>query len=352
MKRATRIILSVLLTVGFLFLFLRGFDLAAAWKSVREASLALIALSVAVNMASYIVRAWRWRLLLAPVREGLGMYNLISTTMIGYMVSFLVPFRAGEVVRPVLLARREGLSASATFATIALERLLDAVTVMSLFLVFRFTAHGAAVLTGTDGGGSQASLLLRAGLKYAALFVAVGLPIVAMLVVLPQRLLALLARLSPGGRSGRLSAVFAILERFLSGLGALRRMRELIGSVALSLILWLMIGYSIYLALRAFGLDLIFIDTLLLMVPLTVGIAMPTPGGVGPYEYLCQISLVDFWNVPAAMAGAVAVTLHAITLVPAILIGLTFMWRDGVRPREVRSLRATGDLPSGPVEAS
>ena len=79
---------------------------------------------------------------------------------------------------------------------------------------------------------------------------------------------------------------------------------------------------------------------------------MLLPGGVGPYEYLCQISLVDFWNVPAAMAGAVAVTLHAITLVPAILVGLTFMWRDGVRPREVRSLRSTGDLPSGPVEAS
>ena len=124
------------------------------------------------------------------------------------------------------------------------------------------------------------------------------------------------------------------------------------GSVTLSLVMWLMIGYSIHVAMQAFDLQLIFLDTILLLVPLTIGIAMPTPGGVGPYEYLCQRSLVDFWAVPNDVAAAVAVTLHAISLVPAILAGLAFMWRDGVRPREVSSLRSTGDLPPGPVEAS
>jgi uncharacterized protein (TIRG00374 family) len=351
LKRATRIILSFLLTGGFLFLFLRGFDLAAAWNSVREANLVLIALSVALIMAAYVVRAWRWRYLLNPIRERLGMYNLLSTTMIGFMISFLVPFRAGEVVRPVLLARRERFSASAAFATIAVERLLDALTVMFLFLVFTLTAHGAAVLAGSAGEGAQASMLLRRGLNGAAVFVSILLPVIVLLVAFPRAFLSILDRVIPGGRSGRLSAAFSFLERFLSGLGALRRMRDLIGSVALSLLMWLMIAYSIHVAMRAFDLDLIFLDTFLLMVPVTVGIAMPTPGGVGPYEYLCQISLADFWGVPAAVAAAVAVTLHAISLVPAILGGLAFMWRDGVRPREVRSLSTTGDL-SGQVEAS
>jgi uncharacterized protein (TIRG00374 family) len=280
------------------------------------------------------------------------MYNLISTTMIGFMISFLVPFRAGEVVRPVLLARRERLSASSALATIAVERLLDALTVMFLFLGFTLTAHGAAVLAGSAGEGTQASMLLRQGLKGAAIFVAVLLPVVVLLVAFPRLFLSILDRLVPGGRTGRLSAAFSCLERFLSGLGALRRMRDLVGSVTLSLLMWLMIGYSIHVAMQAFELDLVFLDTLLLLVPLTVGIAIPTPGGVGPYEYLCQISLTDFWGVPAAVAAAVAVTLHAISLVPAIVSGLAFMWRDGVRPREVRSLSTTGDLPPGPVEAS
>lgn len=352
MKRASRIIISVLLTAGFLFLFLRGFDLAAAWKSVREANLALIAWSVILILAAYVVRAWRWRYLLDPIRKGLGLYNLLSTTMIGFMISFLVPFRAGEVVRPVLLARRERFSASAAFATVAVERLLDALTVMSLFLVFTLTAHGDSILVGSAGEGTPASELLRRGLKGAALLVAIGLPSVALLVAFPRALLSILDRVVPGGRSGRLAAAFSFLEKFLSGLGALRRVRELIGSVTLSLLMWLMIGYSIYVATRAFDLRLIFLDTFLLLVPLTIGIAMPTPGGVGPYEYLCQRSLTDFWGVRVDVAAAVAVTLHAISLVPTILAGLAFMWRDGVRPREVSALRSAGDVPSGPVEAS
>lgn len=352
MKRATRIILSIALTAGFLFLFLRGFDVAAAWQSVREAHLPLVAWSVVLIMAAYVVRAWRWRYLLDPIRPGLGMYNLLSTTMIGFMISFLVPFRAGEVVRPVLLARREHFSASAAFATVAVERLLDALTVMSLFLLFTLTAHGNSVLAGSAGEGTQASELLRRGLKGISVLVAAGLPFVIFLVAFPGAVLSILARILPGGRSGRLAAVFAFLEKFLAGLGALRRLRELVGAVSLSFVMWLMIGYSIQVAMQAFDLKLTFLDTFLLMVPLTIGIAMPTPGGVGPYEYLCKRSLVDFWAVPNDVAAAVAVTLHAISLVPAILAGLAFMWRDGVRPREVSSLSSTGDLPPGPVEAS
>ena len=72
MKQATRILISLLLTAGFLFLFLRGFDLGEAWRSLRGAHLALILASVGVNLSAYVVRAWRWRHLLAPIRERLG----------------------------------------------------------------------------------------------------------------------------------------------------------------------------------------------------------------------------------------------------------------------------------------
>ena len=78
---------------------------------------------------------------------------------------------------------------------------------------------------------------------------------------------------------------------------------------------------------------------------------MPTPGGVGPYEYLGQISLTDFWGVPPAVAAAVAVTLHAIMIVPVVAIGILFMWRDGVRPADVRGIVSVGVTPVGGGEA-
>ncbi len=54
--------------------------------------------------------------------------------------------------------------------------------------------------------------------------------------------------------------------------------------------------------------------------------------------------------MPAGAATAAAVSLHAITIVPPILIGLMFMWRDGVRPREMRSLGTASERPAGPLE--
>src|SRR3989304_3309225 len=81
------------------------------------------------------IRAVRWQGLLAPI--GLVSFgNAFRTTIIGFGASFLLPARAGEVIRPYLLARREGFSATAAFATIIFERVLDLVSVTLLLGVF------------------------------------------------------------------------------------------------------------------------------------------------------------------------------------------------------------------------
>ena len=343
MKSTTRILLSLGLTIAFLALFLRSFDLGAAGRAVASASPGLLFLAVVINLLAYVVRAWRWRHLLAPMRENLGLYNLTATTFIGFMVTFLVPMRIGEIVRPVLLARRERLPASAAIATVALERLFDMLTVMGLFLVFSLSAHGQAVLDPQDAGApAGAAQLLRKGAFLAFVGVAVGLPLALLLVLFPGIVLGWLHRLNRGGPSSRLGRGIVLLEQFLAGFGSLKRGRELGKIVASSLAMWLLIDLSAWFGLKAFGLPLQFFDTFLLMVALTLGISMPTPGGVGPFEYFCQVALTDLWMVPAAVAGAVALALHAVTLLPTITIGLLFMWRDGVRPAEVRNLAAAG----------
>lgn len=340
MKSSTRILISLALTAVFLWLFLRSFDLGTAADSLRQASPWLVVAAVALNLSSYVVRAWRWRHLLAPMKEDVGLYNLTSTTFIGFMVSFLVPMRLGEVVRPVLLARRERVPSSAAIATIALERLFDAMTVMLFFLIFSLSAHGRMLLAPpVDGAAiSQAAKWLRIGASTALITVAIGLPLVILLVMFPKKIVDFLHRFNPGGPQTRLGKGILILESFLAGLGSVRRARELAAIIVSSMVMWLMIDLSVWCGLLAFNLPLTFFDTFLLMVALTVGISVPTPGGVGPYEFFCSISLTDLWGVPPAVAGAVAITQHAITMLPPIAIGLLLMWRDGVRAADVRTL--------------
>jgi uncharacterized protein (TIRG00374 family) len=352
-KASTRILISLVLTGFFLWLFLRSFDLRSAADSLKQASPWLVVAAVALNLLSYVVRAWRWRHLLAPMREGIGLYNLTSTTFIGFMVSFIAPLKLGEVVRPVLLARRERVSSSAAIATIALERLFDAMTVMMFFVIFSLSVHGRALLAAPLDGGvrSQAARLLRDGAFAALLVVAIFLPVVILLVVFPKKVVDFMHRLNRGGPETRLGKGILILESFLGGLGSIRRARELSAIILSSVVMWLMIDLSVWCGLLAFNLPLHFFDTFLLMVALTVGISVPTPGGVGPYEFLCAISLTDLWGVPPAVAGAVAITQHAITMLPPIVIGLLLMWRDGVRAADVRSL-AQSPPPAGAAGAA
>src|SRR5262249_19472118 len=158
---------------------------------------------------------------------------------------------------------------------------------MLLFLIFSLSAYGRALLAPPEPGGvrSHAAILLREGALGATLLVAVGLPLVVFLVLFPHKVVNWLHGLNGGGPGTRLGRAILVLEQFLGGLGSLRRGKELSAIIASSLFMWLTIDLSVWTGLLAFGLPLRFFDTFLLMVALTVGISVPTPGGVGPYEY-------------------------------------------------------------------
>src|SRR5262249_42376654 len=125
----------LVLTVGLLAYFLHDVPLRDVLSKTRQANVGLLAVGVGVTLMTYALRAFRWRYLLAPI--GPTRYSTaFETTVIGFAASFLLPARAGEVLRPYLLARREHLPPTACFATIILERLLDLVTVLLLFGLF------------------------------------------------------------------------------------------------------------------------------------------------------------------------------------------------------------------------
>jgi hypothetical protein len=342
-----RLVASLLLSAAFLYLFLRTFDLGAAWLSLRAADPAFLVLALAANLATFGIRAWRWRWLLAPVRRGIGMGSLVSATFIGFMVSFVVPFRLGEIVRPVLLARRERLRIGAALGTVALERILDMATLLALFLLFLLSPRGTALTIGPgDGTGGQAAALLRRGGWVAGVVVLAALPALTLLVAFPKEVVRWLHRLHGGRGPGWIVRAIGTLETFVEGLGVVRRGRELLVCVALSVLHWGVAGLMLHLGVRAFAAPLEFGDSFLLLIPLSIGIAMPTPGGVGPYEYLAQVTLTGFWGLEAARAAAMAITLHALTILPAIVVGLGFMWRGGLRPGEMRRMAAQAGTPS------
>ena len=134
--RNRRLVVGAALGLVLLAVFLRGVDPHALAQAFRAADPLLLAGVAFATVLTYLTRSWRWGYLLSPVvRVPFG--HLFSATAVGFMTGLVIP-RAGEVVRPYLLARRHPISTATGFASIILERLLDLITVIFLFGLYLY----------------------------------------------------------------------------------------------------------------------------------------------------------------------------------------------------------------------
>jgi glycosyltransferase 2 family protein len=345
MPSRVRTVLIFLLTFGLLAFFLRNADMRAVWAETRQARPGLLVGAIVITALTYVLRAFRWQYLLAPLGPT-RFATAFRTTVIGFAASFLLPARAGEVIRPYLLARREGLPAMAAFATIILERLLDLVTVLALFALFVLTVDPGtlsgdpALLARVKLGGVTAAAAAAGAL--AAAFLAAGHPerlgrfALRIERVLPQRLA---------------HAVAAFVRSFTLGLGVLRQPRRLLVSLLLSVPLWLSIALGIWLTTLAFHISLPYMGSFLVMMLLVVGVAVPTPGAVGGFHAAYQIGVQSFFGAPDDRAIGAAILMHAISFLPVTALGLLFMAREGLTLARAKAMVAeTTD--SSPTDAS
>ena len=136
LSRRGRLALGGVLALVLLYFFLRGVGWTQIVTVLRSADRVDLGLVVVFTVLLYVFRAWRWGYLLAPLAR-VPFWRLFSATVVGFMTGLVVP-RAGEVVRPFLVARRHDVPTSAGFATIILERLIDLITVLCLFFVYLY----------------------------------------------------------------------------------------------------------------------------------------------------------------------------------------------------------------------
>ena len=329
MDGGLRIVLRTLvvvgLAVGLLFLFLRNADLDKVVTSVRAARVDYLLLSLALTCVTFLIRAERWQYLLAPLGPTRFMM-VLRTTVIGFAASAVLPARAGEVIRPFLLARREGLSATATFATIIVERILDLVAVLLLL---------AAFLLWFDPGVEARDSGLFSAIRYGGLLmtpVAIGmLAVMFFMAGHPERLHAWVLkaeRLLPS----RAAAMFAKLAQTLAeGFAVVRSPLRVLAATGWSLVLWLTIGTGLWAVAVGFGIDMPFTGAWLMLAPLVVGVAVPTPGGVGGFHEAFRLGATSFFGADNDTAVGAAIVLHAISVVPVVIVGLIFIIQDGLK---------------------
>ncbi|MEP6768703.1 MAG: lysylphosphatidylglycerol synthase transmembrane domain-containing protein [Acidobacteriota bacterium] len=308
-SRTAQVAISLLLAGILLALFLRQVrfrELAAALSSV---SVGWLALSTAIAISTFALRAVRWTWLLRPVGK-VPFLPAFAATSVGFAANNL-PGKVGEVLRPAFLARSRRLPFSPLLASIVLERVLDGVSVVVFF------AFAMAVGLPRSGGLQQLAL--------PALFMITAVGVVVFAVFQRARTEAFLdlvwgrlpERLQPRLR--------AFAGSFIDGFATLRDPALFLLVAAGSLAMWFVINVQVAVLFRAFHLPLPFPAAFVVTTFAVLGLMVPTPGGLGSYHVAVQFALTYFYGVPVATASAVALLAHAISFVPITLIGLVFL---------------------------
>ncbi len=331
------------LAIALLAWFLRGANLGDVWTHVRSARVSLLLLALVFVAATFWFRTWRWQQLLAPI--GPTRFRIVFRAgVIGFAALTILPARVGDILRPYLVARQEGLTFTSTFATIIMERVLDLIAVLALMSLY---VWGFA---DTSGWNPK----LRTSIEVSA---AVGGAAAAFLLVImwvlashPERvetLVHLTDRVLPRRVALRLGS---LARTFSAGFAVAREPRGFLMALFWSFPLWVVIAAETWAVTRAFGIDLPFTGTFLLQLLLVGGVAVPTPGGVGSYHEAYRIGVTAFFGAPNDLAVAAAIVVHAISFLPVLLVGIVFMVQDGLSFGNLKSLAGTArDQKSEPL---
>ncbi|MBI4885936.1 MAG: flippase-like domain-containing protein [Acidobacteria bacterium] len=326
-----RTLLVSVLAIALFTWFLSHANLADVWVQLRHARVDLLVAGFGAVVLTYVLRAWRWRYLLRPIGPT-RFRTAFRTTVIGFAALGVLPARAGDVLRPYLLAREEGLAMSATFATIIMERVLDLVAVLSLLALYLWGMSGVEALPPALVGPIEISSAL-AGAAVVAL-----MALMWILATHPERIGGLVfaaARVLPHAMASRL----AVLARtFSGGFAAARDPRALAAAVFWSFPLWLAIAAEVWLVTIAFGIVVPFAGTFLLQGLLVIGVAVPTPGAIGSYHEAYRVGVTTFFGAPNDTAVAAAIVTHAVSYVPVVMTGLIFMIQDGLSLGRLKAL--------------
>lgn len=320
-----RLALGLAVSIFFIIWLFRGVDLARVGEILRDADYTWILLGLPVYFTGVWLRALRWQYLLSPVKA-LSARKLFSYTVLGFMANNVLPLRAGELVRAYLLGEKEGISKTSILATILVERVLDALTLLFFALAVSFLVPLPDWLrTGVTMAGLVFLGLLALSLA-AAFLSGFTLAVTGVLV-----------RVLPGPWRPRVQDVVRL---FLEGLASLRQ-GNVLGRVALiSLLVWLAETGLFFLVGYGFRLPpLPFHAFLLAMSAANLGISIPSSqGGIGPFEFIASRTL-GLFQVDPSLATAYAIGVHAALLVPITILGLFYLWREHLSLRAITETR-------------
>jgi len=344
MKAGVRGAIGVALSGLLLWWALKDVPVASVSAHLQQSNLWLLVLSAFLATAAFPLRAMRWRPILAPLHAPLPFGTLWRPTAIGLMINNVVPARAGEVARAYALTREvPQIPFTAAFASVAVDRVIDAIVLLTLMFLAMLDPRFASDST---IGGTPVHRLAMGGLA-VALF---GAAVLVALVFLPNVVLRVFEILVGSISKPLERKTRGWLVAFISGLAVLRHPTRFLVVLGWAVLFWLVNALAFWVGFVAVGIDVPYSAALFLQAVIAIGIAVPQmPGFFGMFEAVGKAGLAVY-GVPDEKAVAWAIGFHFVSFLPITIIGAIYFARMGLHLGDVRAA-ASADNGSAPPPA-
>lgn len=330
-KRFLQITAIAALTIFFLWLFLRNANLQEVWLIIRRTSVFWLSVALITNLAALFFRTIRWRIILDP-DDPPPFYATFFANTVGYMLSTILPIRAADVARPALLARRTSHRFSGALGTVLTERVLDLCTILLLFVYFALLRWNEF---SRDPQTARWFFVVKAGaVASAVLLAAMAVLLIGLFFFREKirRMHEVLGRLIPQRFRDSWMHFF---DSFAATLSITRHHSAFASVLACTAGVWACLTGQFYFTVRALQQPLPWDASIFVTGVTTVGLAIPTPGGVGGFHKACQLVLTRFYGFDVDLSVATAVLFHVVGTAPVIVTGLLLFAREGLRWRDV-----------------
>ena len=343
-----RVILGLLVSAVSLYIAIQNLQPARVWEALTQAHYLWILPAVALYLFALMMRTARWQVLLSSERR-IPFRELLPTMAIGRGANNIYPFRAGEIIRVLLLRQRNCVSGGCGLASILVERVFDGLT-MILFLLLAALIGGIPDAQEIELFGQVASVDLRYILWFGIAIFGAALAVIYAIELWPEPIHKVVEwfvfQLTPRRFHKRLLDITA---RFIGGFSSVRSAGTLTLVLLFSIAVWSAETFSYRLLMNSFGFGLDLHHMLLMSGAANLGTALPSgPGNVGTFDAPSILVLTGV-GVLKDTAISYQLLLHAVLWSTETLAGAWFMWRSGIKKADLdRSLGETKEDSPGP----
>ncbi len=326
--------LILLLWVAWRMVGGETFDLKAFMAAIVGMDPGWLALSIVLISLTYVGRAIRWLVMLRPVSPESRLGPVLEATVIGFCGAILLG-RAGEFIRPYLIAKQENVSVTSQIAIWLLERLTD---LLAVLLIFGW-ALSSIDQSVAQRVGPEIRWVLEFGGRVSLIVGLVSILILAIFRYFPNLASGRVREAAAALPEGARERIVSLAESFAAGMNVTRDSRTLGLVLFYSVAEWLFIAACYYSILQSFAptAGLTVRDSLVLLGMASFGSIVQVPGIGGGMQIVSILVLNQMFGVSIEDATAIATMLWGIGLAIVVPPGLVLAARRGLSWTRLRT---------------